>query len=298
MYGMGDFKPEFYSPKENYQICDEIKVGYVGSLDYAKLNSDVVLWIKRITEKEKRASFYFAGDCLPDFKHDIEKNKLNSKVHFLGFRNDIPELLKGFDVFVYPLNPHNFATTENALIEAMAVGLPIIASRGVVEEAIIANGKDGILVENEEEFVSAFTKIMKDEKKRIELGHNARKDAIRKYSIVENLERYHKVIEKVKSIDKHKHNFSEIFGGKPHEWFFYGCSSEEKMIIEKSLIDNCYSNEELLNLGAIFWGENKGSVEQFYQYDKTDTILNRIHKKMILERTKDESKNRNKISQE
>ncbi|MGE5576559.1 MAG: glycosyltransferase family 4 protein [Syntrophothermus sp.] len=67
---------------------------------------------------------------------------IGGAVRFLGFREDVPELLGAFDLFVLPSLSEGMAIT---LVEAMAAGRPVVASRtgGIVE--VVEDGKTGLL---------------------------------------------------------------------------------------------------------------------------------------------------------
>lgn len=88
---------------------------------------------------------WLAGDgprepALRALAHEL---KIADAVRFLGHRDDVPELLAQCDVFVLP---SRIEAAPNAVLEAMASGLPVIASRvGGVPEAI-THGVNGILV--------------------------------------------------------------------------------------------------------------------------------------------------------
>lgn len=75
-------------------------------------------------------------------KIKVEKFGLEKNVHFLGFRNDIVKLMKCSDIFVMPSFREGLS---RAVMEAMASGLPVIASeiRGNVD--LIEEGKNGYL---------------------------------------------------------------------------------------------------------------------------------------------------------
>ena len=67
---------------------------------------------------------------------------LGERLHLLGFREDVPLLLAAFDIYALP----SFSEGQSlALIEAMAAGLPIVASRVGGNPELIADGEHGLL---------------------------------------------------------------------------------------------------------------------------------------------------------
>jgi glycosyltransferase involved in cell wall biosynthesis len=69
--------------------------------------------------------------------------QIHERVLFLGYRTDIPEILKAYDVFVFPSIAEGL---PGALLEAMATGIPVIASRvGGVPE-ILNNPELGMMI--------------------------------------------------------------------------------------------------------------------------------------------------------
>lgn len=282
VYGMGDFEPKAFTPKKDYELHEKIKIGYVGSLDYAKLHPNVIEWLKEAAGIEDHIQFFLAGDCLKEIADDVLRAGLSDKVHFLGFRRDIPELLKSFDIFIYPLNPFNFATTENALLEAMAAGLPIITSDGIVESNIIDHGQNGILVSDGASFKRELSRLLQDAKLRTRLGENARNSVMTTYNIEENVSQFCAAVKIAMKNPKKKHDFSGCVGKTPYEWFLTGCGQKEQRLFEKA--EACvYGTDEwndcikeIKGLEQIFKGEAKGSAMQFYSLYQEDNRLGKI----------------------
>ena len=89
--------------------------------------------------------FVFAGN--PEGRGDIEARirALNLEPHFslLGFRSDVVNLLRSSDVFVLPSLAEGFSLS---IIEALAAGLPVVATRVGGAAEIIDEGRNGFLV--------------------------------------------------------------------------------------------------------------------------------------------------------
>ena len=75
----------------------------------------------------------------------IDENGLNEHVVFLGYRNDAAKLMRAFDLFVMPSRMESFGV---AIIEAMAAGVPVIASRAGSIPEVIIDRKSGLLFES------------------------------------------------------------------------------------------------------------------------------------------------------
>lgn len=77
----------------------------------------------------------------------VDELGLDREVHFLGQRADIPQILRASDIFVFPSRSDGQGL---ALTEALAAGLPCVASRagGIVD--LIEDGDNGLLFDRED----------------------------------------------------------------------------------------------------------------------------------------------------
>lgn len=111
--------------REKLGIDDRIVIGHVGALKKVK-NQDRLLEIMNEIDDDRFILLLIGdGEDREKIKNKIENLKLNDKVKLLGNRTNIPELLQAMDIFVFP---SLFEGIPMALIEAQAIGLPIIAS--------------------------------------------------------------------------------------------------------------------------------------------------------------------------
>jgi glycosyltransferase involved in cell wall biosynthesis len=79
---------------------------------------------------------------------------LESHVHFVGYRRDVPKLLGAFDIYVHPAR---FEGMPNAVLEAMAAACPIVATDVDGSRDLIKHGKHGWLVPPEDPTALAST---------------------------------------------------------------------------------------------------------------------------------------------
>jgi glycosyltransferase involved in cell wall biosynthesis len=73
----------------------------------------------------------------------VRECRLDGRIHFLGNRSDVPDLLAASDLFVLP---SLWEGLPMALIEAMASGLPIIATAVSGSQQVMVPGQTGLLV--------------------------------------------------------------------------------------------------------------------------------------------------------
>jgi glycosyltransferase involved in cell wall biosynthesis len=134
-----------------------------------------------------QAVFAIAGDWT-DRKHLQELQSLRHHlgidhcVHFLGRVEDVPTLLRNTDVFALLSRSEGF---PNVVIEAMAAGLPTVATHvGGTPEAVV-DGVTGFLVANEDHRCAAehIMQLLQSEELRRQMGSAARAVVEDKFSI-------------------------------------------------------------------------------------------------------------------
>lgn len=163
---MPDVREEFHEP---------IRLIYVGRLVEEK-GVQTTLEALRQLPADLNWSFDIVGDGTYRGKLEAQAKEagISERVHFMGTHGNIPELLKEHDVFIHmPQWEEGFGIT---VIEAMAAGLLCLCmDKGGIPE-IITNGKDGILVQSEEQLIAILDDIVK--KSNAALIANIRKNAI------------------------------------------------------------------------------------------------------------------------
>ncbi|MGC4030157.1 MAG: glycosyltransferase family 4 protein [Tepidisphaeraceae bacterium] len=125
--------------------ADQFVMMFVGDIRSNRKNLDLVL--KALPHCGQAVHLAVVGDAArspyPALANDLG---VGMRVHFLGRRTtDLPALLRGADVFVFPSHYDPFALV---VTEAMASGLPVITTGTVGASCLIHDGENGLLLDN------------------------------------------------------------------------------------------------------------------------------------------------------
>ncbi len=192
VYGFGDFRPEKLLPKRNYGLqSDRFVIGYVGMPSYKRFPENAVDYFKVVVDVIPKVQFIMVGEYSEEFRCDLERADLLEHVKLLGWRKDVYALLAGFDVFGYLLRSDTFATTENSVLEAMAMGLPVVMPRKPIGKYVLGEG-NGFLIETPLEFADAMRKLYQSQSLRAEKGQAARRYVLENYNVEDNMQRFEK----------------------------------------------------------------------------------------------------------
>lgn len=151
---------------------DDIIVGCVAVMRRPKGYNDLVDALEPIIKNRPDVHAVFVGGGSPVSEevaaHIADKN-LSDRIHMVGRRNDVPNLLKGFDIFA--LATHHEAS-GTVFVEAAASGLPVVGTNvGGVSE-MFEDGISGILVpvKNPPAMTQALEKLIESPELRHSMG--------------------------------------------------------------------------------------------------------------------------------
>ncbi len=169
---------------------NDLVVGMAANVQPWK-GQDVVLRAMAIVAREfPDVHCVFAGGVVRGaewYRESLEEfvraRGLGERVRFLGHRTDVPDLVNAFDVAVHAsVTPEPFG---RVLIEAMALGKPVVASAagGVLE--IVDDGRSGLLVApgDHESMAAALRRLLGDAALRGTMGAEGARQARDRFSV-------------------------------------------------------------------------------------------------------------------
>lgn len=182
---------------------DEFVVGAVGSPGRHAKGLDILLDVAATLKTSSPGSrVVLVGDLEGGRGNKILKQRtalgLTRDVIITGFRGDVNRALAAFDVYALTSRSEGFSLS---LVEAMAAGLPVVATRCGGPELILDDGVTGILVENEsvESIANAIVALRANPKERHRLGVAARDQARKRFTLDAQIRAYDELYQEVLS---------------------------------------------------------------------------------------------------
>ncbi len=132
------------------------------------------------------------GPLGESLRAQAERLRCVSRVRFLGRREDVPDLLRAAEIFVLPSRSEG---SSNALLEAMAAGLPIVATEVGSNRELIQPNRTGWLVPPDDptRMAEAILNTLFNPSARQRVGAAARAEVLGRFSLQQWKERYRRL---------------------------------------------------------------------------------------------------------
>ncbi|SLM50193.1 Glycosyl transferase, group 1 [Nitrospira japonica] len=128
---------------------DNVVIGAIGSLYPVKGHQFLLEAMPAVLVRYPHTVLLVMGrgELEDTLKEQAKRLGLEGSVRFLGMRNDIPKLLGTLDVFVLPSLSEGLSL---ALLEAMAAGIPAVATKVGGNAELVVEGETGVLVPSQD----------------------------------------------------------------------------------------------------------------------------------------------------
>jgi len=151
--------------KAELNISDQtILVGMIGRVHFWKGQDYFIKIAAELLKLNANIKFVMVGDAFPGYEYlyaqnqqVIDENGINNMIYNLGYREDIINIMNSLDVFVLPsVLPDPFPTV---VLEAMAAGKAVVATRQGGAQEMIEDGDSGLLIPIDQAFEAAKTML-------------------------------------------------------------------------------------------------------------------------------------------
>lgn len=181
---------------EDFEASPELfKIGIVGRIVPIKGHEWLLRALAQLPELDRVRLYVFGTGPLEDECRALcSETGLNKVVRFMGFKKNIHEYIAGLDVLVMPSLHEGLPYT---LLEAMALGVPVVASNvgGLAE--VLENGDTGLLVPSQDvaALARAIDQVRSDASLRATLARGGRRAIAERFSSTVMVERHFDVYE-------------------------------------------------------------------------------------------------------
>ncbi|HML54235.1 MAG TPA: glycosyltransferase family 4 protein [Solidesulfovibrio magneticus] len=181
-----------FTPAEHREHRGPVQLVFVGRVVHQK-GLDVLLSALSRLPAEADYELTIVGDG--PLRDALTKQAASlgvlARLRFAGWagREEMPDLLRRADLFVFPSRDEGM---PNAVLEAMAAGLPVVATRISGNEEVVADGETGLLVppDDPDALAGALAGFLADAALRRRMGAAGRERVCREYSWRSVAERY------------------------------------------------------------------------------------------------------------
>lgn len=257
---------------------EPLRVGYVGTLNFAKLHPRLLDFLAAVDLPGFRLSLVGDPTTGTDLLNQATIRGVAERLDMRGYTTHVAAELAQFNVFAYLLNPLHYGTTENALLEAMAMGIVPIVLDNPAERYLVQHGETGLVVDSPTTFAHALAYLAAYPEERLRLSTNASREVSGRFSIQHTARalqsHYHAVLKE----EKRLFDFRPVFGTTPADWF-RACQGKDTW----RFLDDDMPAESLLNVGQYphyLYEKTKSSVFHYRDIYPNDPRLQRWAKRL------------------
>ncbi|HEX3068230.1 MAG TPA: glycosyltransferase family 4 protein [Thermoanaerobaculia bacterium] len=171
-----DMKEGRPAPASNSAGDEAARIGFLGSLDY-RPNQDGAIWIAEELGASVRGEVHVAGSNAPQW---LRERLEASGITFDGEVPDAQEFIRSMDVMIAPV--FSGGGMRIKILEAMALGTPVVATTIGAAGIGVRHGQDILLADDAEMFAAAVTDLLNNPAKAHAIGEAGQRLVASRYS--------------------------------------------------------------------------------------------------------------------
>jgi glycosyltransferase involved in cell wall biosynthesis len=194
-------------------------IAYLGTVDFVKMHPGFFDVIDGLPDDDIRVAVWGELDPSSPVVARVQAMRHPARVKLCGATADPASALSDADIFFYPLQRNHYGTAENALIEAMSLGLVPIVLDNAAEKAIIRHGETGLVAQSTEEAGSLLQTLLSSPDLRERLSRNAAMHVAETRTPAISAHDLMVLWLGMLSKPRQDHDFRQAVGGSPSDWF-------------------------------------------------------------------------------
>ncbi|MDO6962453.1 glycosyltransferase [Rhizobium alvei] len=192
---------------------------YLGTVDFIKMHPGIFAAIDALQHDEARLRLWGAYEPDGAVAQAAAAMRHPHRVMLEGMTGDPAHALSWARIFFYPLRPDHYGTGENALIEAMSLGLVPVVLANPAECAIVRQGQTGFIASSIEECSAIIDRLIDDPQLLQRVGQSAMDEIALSHAPVQAAKRFAALWEHLARLPKRAHAFTPAIGSRPIDWY-------------------------------------------------------------------------------
>jgi glycosyltransferase involved in cell wall biosynthesis len=231
-------------------------IAYLGTVDFVKMHPGFFDAIDRLDGGNIHVSVWGNVDPSGAVAARARAMRHPERIHFGGQTSEPAVALSCADIFFYPLQPDHYGTAENALIEAMSLGLTPVVLNNPAEKAIVRHGETGFVAQSIEECAELVQLLLSSPDLRERISGNAIRDVAENRTPASSARKFLDLWRGLLDEPPRPANFRGIVGDSPADWFLATrCLPEEQSAMSGLDYQNATSKGALGHFESAFPGD-------------------------------------------
>jgi len=194
-------------------------ITYLGTVDFIKMHPCFFEVIDRLAGSDIHVDVWGAVDPASDVAGRAGAMRHPERIRFGGQASDPAAALSGAELFFYPLQPDHYGTAENALIEAMSLGLVPVVLNNSAERAIVRHGENGFVARSVEQCVEYLQTLLRSPDVRKIMSRNAVRHVMETRTPDRSARQFTGLWRALLAEPPARPDFRGIIGDDPASWF-------------------------------------------------------------------------------
>jgi glycosyltransferase involved in cell wall biosynthesis len=207
------------APRRARESDGEPVIAYLGTVDFVKMHPGFFDAIDRLKGDDICVSIWGAVDPAGPVAARARAMRHPERIMFMLETAEPAIALSGADIFFYPLQPDHYGTAENALIEAMSLGLVPVVLDNPAELAIVRHGETGFVARSIEECASLLQTLLAAPELRETVSRNASRHVAETRIPARAAREFTDLWRGLLDEPPRRSNFKSAVGETPADWF-------------------------------------------------------------------------------
>lgn len=199
-------------------VLPDSAICYLGTVDFVTMHPCFFDVVDTLASPVTAAVW---GGYEPDGEVAVKAAAMHhpDRVRLMGQTSDPRAALCRSRIFFYPLQPDHCGAAENALVEAMSLGLVPVVLANPAECATIRQGQTGFIASSAAECGEIIEMLLADPHRMAEVGARARATAASAFTAKRSAHQFIDLWSGLMKEPKRTHDFRRVTGDTPREWF-------------------------------------------------------------------------------